>query len=711
MKNLLTIISFVFSIVFLNAQNVVVHNSGNNMYAESTSAIDSIKFDSNYSKFNVSGSTSSLNIQKAVIDSITFSNSSVSLDKIYIIWNGTDDVTVINPYSNQGVTITTSSGTVNVTATSGIANLEYHLLGTSSVGSLTMSSDQPANFVLNNVNLTNASGAAIILTGAQTHTFTSQNGTTNTLIDGSSSSKNGTLQSDGAMIFNGSGILSVTGVKKHALYSSLGITVNSGTITIPSATSDGFHSEGFTQTDGILNIVANGDAIDSGDTAIAISGGSITTTLATADTKAIKTGASTIDISGGTLNLTLTGAQSKAIKADGNITINAGSITANLSGAAVLTASGSGYDPSYSTAIKSDSIVTVNGGTLNLTLASTANGGKGISANSDVIINGGTITISTAGNGAVYVNESGTTDSYTSSTITSDTNVKIYAGTLTLSSSGTGGKGISSDGEIILGNSGAADSLLNLNVTTSGNRFLVSVSGNSADYANPKGVKADGNLTLNSGTVTINCTQTSDGGEGLESKATLTINGGTTNISTWDDSINAATAIVINGGTTYAYAKNNDGIDSNGTMTINGGFTISNGARTPEEGFDCDQNTFKITGGKIVGTGGATSNPTTSVSTQRSVKVTTTAGNNVHIKNAAGTTILMYKVPAYYGTGTQNTVTLLFTDPAIVNGTYTVQRGGTISGGTETHGYVTGGTYTGGTSTSFTVSTMLTTVN
>lgn len=34
-------------------------------------------------------------------------------------------------------------------------------------------------------------------------------------------------------------------------------------------------------------------------------------------------------------------------------------------------------------------------------------------------------------------------------------------------------------------------------------------------------------------------------------------------------------------------------------------FTVSNGARSPEEGFDCD-NTFKITGGTIIGTGGAT---------------------------------------------------------------------------------------------------------
>jgi hypothetical protein len=39
---------------------------------------------------------------------------------------------------------------------------------------------------------------------------------------------------------------------------------------------------------GTVNITATGDAIDAGDTAISISGGNITATLASADVKAIK---------------------------------------------------------------------------------------------------------------------------------------------------------------------------------------------------------------------------------------------------------------------------------------------------------------------------------------------------------------------------------------------------------------------------------------
>ena len=225
---------------------------------------------------------------------------------------------------------------------------------------------------------------------------------------------------------------------------------------------------------GTLNISAVGDAIDSGDTAVFISGGSVSANLASADVKALKTGNSTITITGGTLNFTLSGAQSKAISAKGDITISNADITASLSGPVVLEASGSGYDPSYSTAIKSDANVKVLSGNINLTLTSSAMGGRGISADGEITVDGGTIQITTAGNGATYTNTSGVVDSYTSAAIKSDGNLNLLAGNITLSSSGTGGKGASSDAAIVIGNSSAADSLLNLTVSTSGLRFLVS---------------------------------------------------------------------------------------------------------------------------------------------------------------------------------------------------------------------------------------------
>lgn len=709
-KYIVLILGMLFSFSMNAQQKIVVNNSGNIMYAPPISNVDEITFDTNYSKFKISGETNTLNIQKAVIDSLTFTSSTVNPDKIYIIWNGTDDATIINPYSSQGVNISAIGGTVTVTATSGISDLEYNLLGTSSAGSLTMSSTSPAKFVLNNLNLTNSNGSAIGITGNQTHTFTLQSGTSNSLTDGTSSTKNGALQTNGKIIFNGTGSLSINGIAKHGISTSKDIEIQNGTITVTGAASDGLHSEGFTMSNGTLTVISQSDGIDAGDAAVSISGGTINIISTQADVKALKIGTNNISISGGSIDITVSGNQSKGISAKGNITFDGGTTKVKGSGNVVLTASGSGYDPSYCTAIKADGAITVNSGTINIEMTSAANGARGISADGEITINGGNVTVTTAGAGANYTNESGVADSYSCSAIKGTTNVKLLAGTINVTSTDSGGKGIKADGEIIIGNTGANNSLLTLNATTTGARFLTSGSGQNADYTNPKIITCDGNLTLNSGVLTITGTQTADGGEGLESKAILTINGGKTKITTWDDSINASTAIVINGGETYCLAKGNDGIDSNGTLTINGGFTISNGARAPEEGFDCDNNMFKITGGIIVGTGGNTSNPT-SVSTQKSVKITTTASNNILIKNSAGTVILMYKVPAYTGSGSGNSVVLLFTDPAFVNGTYTVTRGGTITGGTTNHGYVTGGTYSGGTTTTFTVSNYLTTVN
>jgi hypothetical protein len=236
---------------------------------------------------------------------------------------------------------------------------------------------------------------------------------------------------------------------------------------------------------------------------------------------------------------------------------------------------------------------------------------------------------------------------------------------------------------------------------------LLSGTGQNADYVNAKGFTAEGDLTMNGGSFTA--TTYTEGGEGMESKANLTINGGTIEITSYDDAINAATSITINGGMIYCYASNNDGIDSNGTITINGGTIIASGTNAPEEGFDCDQNTFKITGGILIGTGGATSTPTASACTQRSVVYSGTGTANVvlQVKSSSGS-ILVYKLPRSYSGG----MVLLFSSPSLASGTsYSLLSGVTVSGGTEFHGLYTGSTVSGGsTLKTFTPSSMVTTV-
>ncbi|ANH81124.1 hypothetical protein A8C56_09150 [Niabella ginsenosidivorans] len=207
-------------------------------------------------------------------------------------------------------------------------------------------------------------------------------------------------------------------------------------------------------------------------------------------------------------------------------------------------------------------------------------------------------------------------------------------------------------------------------------------------------------VTINGGTMTI----TTSAGEGIESKSTLTINNGTISVTTVDDGLNAGSKININGGYIYASSSSNDGIDSNGPMTVTGGRIVAIGAAAPEEGFDCDQNTFKITGGTLVGIGGATSSPTASASTQYSAILGGASASQIyHIESAGGAEALTFLAPKTY-------TTLLFSGAKLkANTSYVIYTGGSVANGTSFHGLYTSGTYTRGTKgSSFTTSSIVT---
>jgi len=728
-KIILSAIALIFSVLAINAQeNIVVHQGGFQLFNTAVSNVDSIKFANQSSIFNLAGGsfeTFALN----AIDSITFETEPAG-NVIQIIYNGNAAPTVINPYAENGVAITATTTAVSVNSTSTVADLEYWISGSSTGGSLTLKSNQTIVVKLIDLQLTATSTVPPIYINSTVAANIVLSGTS-ILADAATNGQNAALYSKGDLIFSGNGTLNVTGNAKHAIASKTAMTIGTGNFIVPAAASDALHANGMVIHNGTFNLTATGDGIDADEQSLTINGGSFQINSTVADTKGMKADAG-ITINGGTIGLTIAGAQSKGISSKADVVINGGNITVTCSGAAVLTASGSGYDPSYCTAIKAVN-VTVNDGTLQLAATSTANGGKGISADNNLIINGGNINITTAGNGATYTNASGTTDSYTSSCLTSDANISILGGNITCQSSGTGGKGINADGTLVIGNAGADNSLLTLTVGTSGARFLVSNSSGggstpgggpggggfgggggqtSADYANPKGIKSTGNLTVNSGVIRVNCTQTTEGGEGMESKAALVVNGGDIEIRSYDDPINGGTSVTFNGGNVYAAARGNDAVDSNGTLTLNGGLVIANGVKGDGEGFDTDR-TYPITGGVLLATSGSVM-CSPGGGTQKAIRYSAAkAGQNICIKNAANEIILLYTVPIIQGASSGQTLAFIFSDPRLVAGTYTLIYGCTISGGTNYNGYVTGGTYSGGTTKTFTLSgsSVYTTVN
>ncbi len=534
-----------------NAQyRLVINNSGNKMFASPISNVGSISFDETYSKFSINGSEIPLIFQKTLVDSITFTNQNVNSDKIYIIYNGSQNPTILNPYSDSGVAISSANGSVTVNATTAINNIEYNLLGTSAEGSFTITSDKDANIVLNNLNLSNPNGPAFQSLSAAITTITLRNGTNNTLADGTANTKNGTIQTGGTLIFDGMGSLSVDGVKKHAIYSSKRIEMLNGKITINTAVSDAFHSEGFTIANGSVNVLnTGGDGIDAGDGNITITGGNIDIQSTAVDVKAIKTGLGAVNIHGGMIKLDVSGAASKGISAKGNIIISNADIQAKISGAAKLTASGSGFDPSYCTALKSNGSITINGGNYNINIANTSDGGKAFSADGELIITDGTFTINTAGTSANYTDINGIADSYSGSCYASDTNIQVSGGTHTLTLTGKDGKAFSADGAIEIANgkikiihSGEEGNGLKADgdITISGGTTEITLSGAAILKASGKGfdpsystaIKADGKVNVTGGTIIITANASANGAKGISADSDINLSGGDITITT-----------------------------------------------------------------------------------------------------------------------------------------------------------------------------------
>lgn len=119
-----------------------------------------------------------------------------------------------------------------------------------------------------------------------------------------------------------------------------------------------------------------------------------------------------------------------------------------------------------------------------------------------------------------------------------------------------------------------------------------------------KGIKCEGNLNIGGGTLDVSCSERKS--EGLQSKGMLNITDGFITINANDDAINSAQEMTISGGYIYARSSTNDGIDSNGNCYIKGGLIYAIGASWPEAAIDANETgkQLYILGGTIVAIGG-----------------------------------------------------------------------------------------------------------
>ncbi|MCM1291578.1 MAG: carbohydrate-binding domain-containing protein [Prevotella sp.] len=299
----------------------------------------------------------------------------------------------------------------------------------------------------------------------------------------------------------------------------------------------------------------------------------------------------------------------------------------------------------------------LTGGEIDIAVSSEAS--KGIKADGGITISGGKITASVTGNG-IWDSEKSKTKA--SSCLGTDGDLTLNGGELTLSASGSGGKGISAEGKISITDG-------NVNITTTGGILVYSNGTLNHNYtgstdriasdckSSPKGIKGDGDIVIDGGN--INVSTSGNGGEGIESKSELTVNGGVIVIDSYDDAINSSSHMYINGGDITVVARHNDGLDSNGNLYLKGGRVRAFGASSPECGIDANEEegySVYFTGGELLAVGGSNSVPKNSTSTQAYVSVSASmkAGQKVTLKDVENELVSFIVPDNYSGSSSSN---------------------------------------------------------
>ena len=325
-------------------------------------------------------------------------------------------------------------------------------------------------------------------------------------------------------------------------------------------------------------------------------------------------------------------------------------------------------DASSGNGIRGNDAVIVTGGVINVNITGTAD--KGISTDGEIKIDGGRTTIITSGG---YEYDEDDKDYSACSGMKADSLVTINGGELNIKSTGIGGKGINCDDKINI-----YDGVIR--IITTGKRQK-----DSKGSVSPKGIKADGDITVKGGQTQIRLEGTGDGTEAMESKGEIHIEAGTIECYSYDDAINSKGNLYIDGGYIYARSYNNDGIDSNMNLYINGGVVIAEGGAQPECGIDAaEQYSAYINGGTVIAVGGGMQ-AISSSSKQASIAVNASLGTTVGLLSGS-TAILGYTTPSE-NSGTA----LMISSPSFVSGnSYTLRAGCELSDGTAFYNLVTG---------------------
>ncbi len=329
-----------------------------------------------------SGSSASVNVPDAVADDI-----SVSIDGA--------DVTITNTNESN--------------------EMEFILSGSSSDGSFTYNGSFKCTIELSDLNLTSQFSCPMNIQCGKRIALVLGEGTINYLTDGSDNPEKACLYSKGHVEIEDGGTLYVTGNKGHAIATKeyLQLKKSTGTINIVSSVKDGIHAgQYFQMNGGTINIGADtvGDGIQAEvmtldddvtpnpdkehNGEVIIKGGTLNINIAGEDCKGIKCDYD-ISVSGGILSINANGNGSRGIQTDGSMVIgeedNATNITIAANGAR-CTAPEDADDPHRCMGMKIDGNLTVNAGTV--TVTNDGDKARGIKVGGTYTNNGGNVSAS-----------------------------------------------------------------------------------------------------------------------------------------------------------------------------------------------------------------------------------------------------------------------------------------------------------------------------
>ncbi len=493
----------------------------------------------------------------------------------------------------NGNSATASSNSVNISGSTVTITEEatYVISGTLTDGMIIVDADDTAKLqiVLNGVNITSKTSAALYVLEADKVFVTLADGTSNTLANGGTftaideNNIDATIFSKQDLTFNGSGSLTVTSPVSHGIVCKDDLVFTGGTYTVNSA------SHGIDANDSVritsstkLTVDAGKDGIhceNTDDTSLGFIYISDVTMNIEAEGDGIAASAY-VQIENGTFDLLVGGGSENGSNASSG---NYGGFMG-----------GGGHGGMRPGGSQSSTTTTDESGTSM----------KGIKAANSLLISGGTFKIDSADD-----------------SVHSDVSVTINGGTFEIAS---GDDAIHAEETLTItaGSFNITESyegLEALNIDVKGGEFKI--------------VASDDGLNAAGGT---DSSGTTGGRDGMFGGGPGGMGGGMSSSSNG--------SIVISGGNLYVKASG-DGIDANGTITISGGYTVVTG---PTQGdtatLDYDRSAT-ITGGTFIGTGASGMAQSFSNAEQGVFAVNVgsqSAGTNITLKDKNNNTIISY---------------------------------------------------------------------